>query len=331
MSKEIFMSQFPVNSQQDTIQTSPTREYRDRLFKAIFGRNTQQSKQWRLELYNALNGTSYADPDALEVNTIENVIYMTMRNDISFLVDSQMTLYEQQSTHNPNMPLRGLFYLSQLYQMYIEKNDMNILTSMLVKIPEPRFIVFYNGSTKKPDSFKMHLSDAFERRKDRDGGNSADIAKDFEWTATVININPGYNSALQKNCKPLYDYVRYVGRIADNKKKGLSIKEAVDDAVNWAISEDFLDGFFKVNKAEVSAMCLTEYDEEATMRAFRREGYEDGMAAGERKKAVEDARKLIELNTMSVEQIAYVTDLPIEQIRELQKKLAEELKKSPTY
>ena len=78
-------------------------------------------------------------------------------------------------------------------------------------------------------------------------------------------------------------------------------------------------------------MCLTEYDEEATMRAFRREGYEDGMAAGERKKAVEDARKLIELNTMSVEQIAYVTDLPIEQIRELQKKLAEELKKSPTY
>ena len=77
-------------------------------------------------------------------------------------------------------------------------------------------------------------------------------------------------------------------------------------------------------------MCLTEYDEEATMRAFRKEGYEDGradgytegksdgLAEGERKKAVEDARKLLELNTMSVEQIAYVTELPIEQIRELQ-------------
>ena len=251
------MPQFPVNPQQDTIQATPTREYRDRLFKAIFGRDNEQSKRWRLDLYNALNGTSYTDPDALEVNTIENVIYMTMKNDISFLVDSQMTLYEQQSTHNPNMPLRGLFYLSQLYQMYIEKNDMNIHTSMLVKIPEPRFIVFYNGSTKKPDTFKMRLSDAFERRGDGAGGDcstTANVAKDFEWTATVININPGHNKTLQKNCKPLYDYVRYVGRIADNKKKGLPIKEAVDDAVNWAIEQDFLDGFFKMNKAEVSAI-----------------------------------------------------------------------------
>ena len=321
------MAQITTIHQENLIQTSPTREYRDRLFKAIFGRDNEQSKRWRLDLYNALNGTSYTDPDALEVNTIENVIYMTMKNDISFLVDSQMTLYEQQSTHNPNMPLRGLFYLSQLYQMYIEKNDMNIHTSMLVKIPEPRFIVFYNGSTKKPDTFKMRLSDAFIRKDDCGGDVGGKIKpdkcpQDFEWTATVININPGHNSALQKNCKPLYDYVRYVGRIADNKKKGLPIKEAVDDAVNWAIEKDFLDGFFKVNKAEVSAMCLTEYDEEATMRAFRREGYEDGradgLAEGECKKAVEDARKLLELNTMSVEQIAYVTELPIEQIRELQ-------------
>ena len=76
------------------ISTVPQREYKDRLFKAIFGRNTEESKKWRLELYNALNGSSYTDPDDLEVNTIENVIYLTMRNDVSFLVDSQMTLYE---------------------------------------------------------------------------------------------------------------------------------------------------------------------------------------------------------------------------------------------
>ena len=69
-------------------------------------------------------------------------------------------------------------------------------------------------------------------------------------------------------------------------------------------------------------MCLTEYDEEATMRAFRREGYEDGYTEGKQEKAVEDAQKLLELNTMSVEQIAYVTELPIEQIRELQQLIA---------
>ena len=69
-------------------------------------------------------------------------------------------------------------------------------------------------------------------------------------------------------------------------------------------------------------MCLTEYDEEATMRAFRKEGYEDGRAygytEGKQEKAVETARKLLALNTMSVEQIAYITELSIEQIRELQ-------------
>ena len=71
------------------------REYKDRLFKAIFGRETEQSKRWRLELYNALNDTSYTDPDALELNTIENVIYITMKNDVSFLIDDQEEGYSQ--------------------------------------------------------------------------------------------------------------------------------------------------------------------------------------------------------------------------------------------
>ena len=84
------------------------REYKDRLFKFIFGKDTEQSKRWRLQLYNALNGTNITDPDELKINTIENVVYITMRNDISFLVDTEMNLFEEQSSYNPNMPLRGL-------------------------------------------------------------------------------------------------------------------------------------------------------------------------------------------------------------------------------
>ena len=316
------------------IQGKPNKQYRDRLFKAIFGRSTEQSKRWRLDLYNALNGTSYKDPDALEVNTIENVIYMTMKNDISFLVDSQMTLYEQQSTYNPNMPLRGFFYLSQLYQMYIEKNDKNILSSRLVKIPEPRFIVFYNGAKKTQDIFKLRLSDAFERRTSGTETSGDDVnmndtsSKDFEWTATVININPGYNSALQKKCKPLYDYVRYVGKMADNKKQGLSNQEAVEDAVNWAIKEKLLDGFFKVNRAEVSAMCLTEYDEEAAQRVFREDGYiegvEDGrisgIAEGKQEAKLEAARNFL-LKDINPEIIAECTGLPLKDVQKLAENL----------
>ncbi len=305
------------DSQTNMIQGSPNKQYRDRLFKAIFGRYTEQSKRWRLDLYNALNGTSYTDPDALEINTIENVIYMTMKNDISFLVDSQMTLYEQQSAYNPNMPLRGLFYFSQLYQMYIEKNNKNIHSSRLVKIPEPCFVVFYNGTRKTQETFKLRLSNAFEGRN-KSTGELTDASKDFEWTANVININPGHNSTLQKNCKSLYDYVSYVGRIAKNKKQGFSIQEAVDDAVNWAIKGNLLDGFFKVNKAEVTAMCLTEYDEEAAQRAFREDGYLDGLEDGMQKKAVEDAKSFY-ANGVSVELIAKSLQMTVEQVENIVK------------
>ncbi len=68
------------------------RQYQDRLFKAIFGR--EEHKDWLLSLYNALNGSSYTDPSDIEINTIEGIIYVTMKNDISFLIDSQLNLYE---------------------------------------------------------------------------------------------------------------------------------------------------------------------------------------------------------------------------------------------
>ena len=67
---------------QDPENTVVNPEYKDRLFKFIFGKETEQSKRWRLQLYNALNGTTVTDPDELEINTIENVVYISMHNDI---------------------------------------------------------------------------------------------------------------------------------------------------------------------------------------------------------------------------------------------------------
>ena len=283
------------------------REIKDRLFKAIFGRDTEQSKKWRLELYNALRGTNYSDPDALELNTIENVIYLTMKNDISFLVDSQMTLFEQQSTYNPNMPLRGLMYFSQLYQRHLTKLELTLYGSRLIKIPYPKFIVFYNGDRETEDKEFLKLSDAFEN-KEKDG--------DFEWTAELININSNHSNSLQKNCKPLYDYVRYISRIKDNRKKGLSKEEVVNEAVDWAISENLLDGFFKMQKEEILGMSLTEYDEEAVKRTFKEEGREEGI----QQKALEDAINLLQ-NDIPVETISKCIGLPLEQVLELQKSL----------
>lgn len=75
---------------ENKVTSNPNPEYKDRFFKFIFGRETEQSKHWRLQLYNALNGTNFTDPDELKINTIENVVYITMRNDISFIVDTEM-------------------------------------------------------------------------------------------------------------------------------------------------------------------------------------------------------------------------------------------------
>ena len=285
--------------------------YKDRLFISIFGKDNDQSKKWRLDLYNALRGTNYTDSDALELNTIENVIYLTMRNDVSFLVDSQMTLFEQQSTFNPNMPLRGLMYFAQLYQMHLSRQRRHLFRSSIVKIPNPQFIVLYNGTRETDDKEFLKLSDAFEK-EDKSGR--------YEWTAELININPNHNQVLQKKCKPLYDYVRYVSRVKENKKKGMSLREAVDDAIEWAIKEDLLDGFFRIQKEEILANSLTEFDEEEFIRDIHQEGYDEGfsngISQGTRQKAMEAARNALKMN-LSMEQVAQITSLSQEEVREL--------------
>lgn len=290
------------------VTTTINPEHKDRLFKFIFGKETDQSKHWRLQLYNALNGTNIQDPDALKINTIENIIYITMHNDISFLVDTDMNLYEQQSSWNPNMPLRGLFYFAILYQQYLSNNDMNILSEKLIQIPTPKFYVFYHGTKEDGDSWKMRLSDAF-LTKDNNG--------DFEWTAKVINLHPKHNTTLNKSCIPLYHYVKFVSMITENKKSGMDKKEAVEKAVDNAIKEKLLDGFFKIHRAEVIGMCMTEYDEEEFKRICRKDGYIDGRS----EMAEEGAINLLRMGILTPEQIAQAQGLTVEKVLELQKSI----------
>lgn len=76
----------------------PRRDYKDTLFRLLF-----QDRDRLLSLYNAVNGTSYDFPEELTVVTLENAVYMNMKNDVAFLVNFQLNLYEHQSTWNPNM------------------------------------------------------------------------------------------------------------------------------------------------------------------------------------------------------------------------------------
>ncbi len=290
----------------------PQREYKDRLFKAVFGRDTEESKRWRLDLYNALNGTNYSNPDDLELNTIENVIYITMHNDVSFLIDDQMVLLEQQSSHNWNMPLRGFLYFSQLYNEYLSTNKKDQNRNTKIKIPTPKFIVLYNGPSNKPEDFELKLSDSFIH-PDKSGA--------YEWTAYVKNINENRNKGLQKKCKPLYDYIKFIAKVRENSKNGMDELDSINKAVNEAIEENLLEGFFSQQKSEVIEMVLTEFDEELFKQNVREDGYIDGLADGATQKALEDAENFLREGD-SPEKVARCIGLPLEQVMQIKENLS---------
>lgn len=132
------------------------REHKDRLFRFIFS-----NKENLLSLYNALNGTAYNNVEDLEVTTMEDVIYIDMKNDVSFLLDCELNLYEHQSTFNPNLPLRGLLYFGKQYNKYVEKNKCNIYGTKLIELPTPKYVVFFNGKDME-ESIELSVKECIE-------------------------------------------------------------------------------------------------------------------------------------------------------------------------
>lgn len=240
-------------------------QYKDRLFRLLFGR--EEYKDNILSLYNALNDSDYKDVSELELYTIEDVIYIKMKNDVAFILDSYLTLWEQQSSYNPNMPVRGLMYYGKMYDKYIKSNTLNIYGSALVRIPTPRYIVFYNGTKDEVAVKHLKLSEAFI--KEDNSGN-------YEWTATVYNLNKGKNDELRFRCEPLGAYMTLVERIRDKLRGTKDVAKAVDDAVVSCINDGILKGFLIAHRAEVIDMCLTEFDEKAFVNGIKEEGREEG-------------------------------------------------------
>lgn len=280
--------------------------------KYIFGHEDKRSAHWRLELYNALSGKDYQNPDDLHITTIEGVMYINMKNDVSFLIDSQMILWEHQSTFNPNMPLRGFFYFSILYHKYLITQNVDLYSSTLVTIPAPRYVIFYNGDREVEDVTKLRLSDAFIDFSEKG---------DFEWTATMININKNHNESLHKKCKALYDYCSFVDRIKTNIKSGMEKEAAIDEAIEWGIKQNLLGGFIKEQRAEVRMDLLTEFDQQQYDLNRRNEGFKEGVISGAQQKAIEAAINLLKMNKLSPDEIAQAQDLPLEKVLELKQQL----------
>lgn len=239
------------------------RNYKDTLFRMIF-----QDRTRLLSLYNALNGTDYSNPDELEIVTLQNAIYMNMKNDLAFVIDCSLNIYEHQSTYSPNLPIRNLFYISRELEKFVFQQSL--YSSKLVKIPTPRFLVFYNGNETDWSKKILRLSDAYKKETDE---------PELELIVTMININHGKNDELLEKCSTLFEYMEYVEKVRTYAEE-MEISQAVNRAVEESIREGILKEFLIKYRAEAIQMSIFEYDEEKELKLIRRDEREIGREEG---------------------------------------------------
>lgn len=279
------------------------RLYKSRLFVMLF-----EDKKNLLELYNAVSGKHYEDPELLKINTLDNAIYMSMRNDLSFLIDARLSLYEHQSTYSPNLPLRFLFYLSDLLSGITR--DENLYGKKKVKIPTPRFLVFYNGEAPQPDSKVLKLSDLYE---------TEETDHKLELEVLMLNINAGHNPELMAASHTLWEYAEYTARV--RKYAGeMSVSEAVDRAIAECIQKNILKEFLEKYQAEAKNVSIYEYDEERHLRQEREAAWEEG----KEDTLIEMIRKKLKKGN-SIAEIADALELDEDEIQRLSEKISTEV------
>ena len=260
------------------------RNYKDSIFRMLF-----KDRENLLSLYNALNKTNYTDVERLEITTLENAVYMNYKNDVSFVFDFELMLYEHQSTVNPNMPLRDLFYVADILQKRTHNKDL--YGSSLIRIPSPRFVMFYNGATPQPERQTLKLSDAYEKKLER---------SELELTVTVYNINLGCNEEIMDACRTLKEYAMYVERVRIYAKQ-MSLAEAVEKAVDDCIAEGILSEFLRENRAEAIKVSIYEYDEQLHFKTLYEEGHEAGLAEGHKAGLKQGENRINQLNSILID------------------------------
>ena len=119
------------------------RKYKDTIFRMLFS-----DKKNLLSLYNALNGKNYSDCAQLEIVTLENAIYMSMKNDLAFILDLALFLWEHQSTYNPNIPLRDLMYIAKEYEKYIKEKEFPYTPTDSRKFPHRSLLYSTTGTVR---------------------------------------------------------------------------------------------------------------------------------------------------------------------------------------
>lgn len=291
------------------------KEYKSDVFSMLL-----QDKKRAMEIYNAINGTDYDDPELVEMTTLDDKSFsLTVRNDASFILDANLSLYEHQSTYCPNMPLRDLLYFASIIQKRIKDQKRDIYGGRILKIPVPHFVVFYNGKEDAPDQYDLRLSDAFEKETED---------PEIELVCHVYNINNGKNVPLLSKCQTLREYMYFVDMVRKNNEISGNLEDAIEKAINQCMEENVLRDFLAQHREEVMHVMTLDYTFERRLEMQRAEAIEDGerigKEIGKEEKLSEQIRKKIQKGK-PLDQIADELEEVPETIRPLYEKIKQEM------
>lgn len=236
------------------------RKHKDSVFCDLFY-SDQDARKHLLELYNALSGTNYTDPQEIQLVRLDDVLFKNFKNDVAFMVkDERIIINEHQSTINPNMPLRDLMYIAREYERIVPARKR--YHKALIRIPTPVFYTFYNGEEDYPVEEELRLSDAF-----KDPETAA-----LELKVKVININKNKNHEILDKCEILREYSEFVEMTRIHKDD----KEALETAVRECIRKGILKDYLERKSGEVVNMLMDVYDYDTDIAAQREEAREEG-------------------------------------------------------
>ena len=223
-----------------------------------------------LSLCNALNDTGYDESSNITINTLEGSFFSNIKNDISFLLNNLMVvLIEHQTTINPNMPLRFLSYVDELYKRYTSTSHKKIYGDDLLKIPAPEFYVFYDGNDTSFEQQTLKLSNAFETQSDK-----------LELTVHVYNLADGMNDELKRKCLPIGEYSIFSNAYKHFRQQKMEIDHAVDEAIKYCLENNVMVDYLKNNQKEVIDMFGFEWNEKEEREALLEIGEERGRLEG---------------------------------------------------
>ena len=279
----------------------------DTVFRSYFN-----DKKRFLSLGNAVLHTNYQNESDVEFNTLAETMYSKMKNDISCLLGNFfLVITEHQSTVNPNMPFRYLCYAVELYQQIIAPNKRAMYGSRLIKLPVPRFIMFYDGLKIMPEHQVLRLSNAF-------GGDDAYL----EATVEVYNITAGHSQGLKTKCDYLRQYSEFTACYRDIRRSGKLADDAVRETIKYCHTNGIMTDWLKEHESEVFRMLHFEWNDDDAREVWREEALEEGRAEGKKQGAfnalIDVALRMLKSQT-PIDVIMKFVNLPRETIEQIAK------------